>query len=228
MSTNVNDKIKNWSPAQRRKVEARATELIAEEMTLRELRHARKLTQVRLAKTLGVTQDNVLRLEKQSDLLLSTLRKTVEAMGGFHSPAFTNHWRTVFLLTSMPCPLRNCSLANAAPKSCPPAAGANSTPGIASFRRYAGSMPVPAALHDNSVALGFHPYRQVAYPGSLKSHLLSACRPAPASATPANLAPPGSSRFVPPFQLSAVKRSFYFAQLGTSHFGATTGSGGSR
>ena len=82
MSTNVNDKIKKLSPAQRKKVEARADELIAEEMTLRELRHARKLTQVRMAKTLGITQDSVSRLEKRSDLLLSTLRKTVKAMGG--------------------------------------------------------------------------------------------------------------------------------------------------
>ncbi len=82
MSTNVNDRIKKLSPAQRKKVEARADELIAEEMTLRELRHARKLTQVRMAKTLGITQDSVSRLEKRSDLLLSTLRKTVQAMGG--------------------------------------------------------------------------------------------------------------------------------------------------
>jgi DNA-binding XRE family transcriptional regulator len=82
MSTNVNDKIKKLSPAQRKNVEARADELIAEEMTLRELRHARKLTQVRMAKTLGITQDSVSRLEKRSDLLLSTLRKTVQAMGG--------------------------------------------------------------------------------------------------------------------------------------------------
>jgi transcriptional regulator with XRE-family HTH domain len=51
-------------------------------MTLSELRHARKLTQVKVAKTLGVTQDSVSRLEKRTDLLLSTLRKTVEAMGG--------------------------------------------------------------------------------------------------------------------------------------------------
>ena len=51
-------------------------------MTLRELRKARKLTQVRLASRLGITQDGVSRLEKRSDLLLSTLRETVEAMGG--------------------------------------------------------------------------------------------------------------------------------------------------
>ena len=82
MPTNVNDIIKKLSPAQRKRVEARAAELIAEEMTLRELRQARKLTQVRMAKALGITQDSVSRLEKRSDLLLSTLRKTVEAMGG--------------------------------------------------------------------------------------------------------------------------------------------------
>ena len=82
MPISVDDKIKKLSPVQRKKVEARAAQLIAEEMTLRELRHARKLTQVRMAKTLGITQDSVSRLEKRSDLLLSTLRKTVEAMGG--------------------------------------------------------------------------------------------------------------------------------------------------
>ena len=82
MPITLKDKMKGLSPAQRKKVEARAAELIAEEMTLRELRHARKLTQVKMAKKLGVAQDSVSRLEKRSDLLLSTLRKTVEAMGG--------------------------------------------------------------------------------------------------------------------------------------------------
>lgn len=76
MPANVNDIIKKLSPAQRRKVEARAAQLIAGEMTLRELRKARKLTQVRMARQLGITQDSVSRLEKRSDLLLSTLRKT--------------------------------------------------------------------------------------------------------------------------------------------------------
>ena len=82
MAVNVNDKIRKLSPARRKRVEARAAELIAEEMTLRELRKARKLTQVRIAKALGITQDSVSRLEQRSDLLLSTLRKTVKAMGG--------------------------------------------------------------------------------------------------------------------------------------------------
>ena len=82
MAVNVEDKIKKLSPARRKRVESRAAELISEEMTLRELRKARKLTQVRMAKQLGITQDSVSRLKKRSDLLLSTLRKTVEAMGG--------------------------------------------------------------------------------------------------------------------------------------------------
>ncbi len=82
MAITLKDKMDQLSPLRRKKVEARAAQLIAEEMTLQQLRQARKLTQVRMAKTLGITQDGVSRLEKRSDLLLSTLRKTVEAMGG--------------------------------------------------------------------------------------------------------------------------------------------------
>jgi transcriptional regulator with XRE-family HTH domain len=80
--TNLERIRKGLSAARRRKVEARAAQLIAEEMTLQELRQARKLTQVRMAKALGITQEGVSRLERRSDLLLSTLRKAVEAMGG--------------------------------------------------------------------------------------------------------------------------------------------------
>ncbi|MEK6282542.1 MAG: XRE family transcriptional regulator [Acidobacteriota bacterium] len=78
----LKQKMKSISPARRKKVAARTAGLVAEEMTLQELRQARKLTQVRMAKALGITQDGVSRLEKRSDLLLSTLRKSVEAMGG--------------------------------------------------------------------------------------------------------------------------------------------------
>ena len=78
----LDQKMKGISSARRKKIEARAAGLIAEEMTLQELRQARKLTQVRMAKVLGITQDGVSRIEKRSDLLLSTLRKTVKAMGG--------------------------------------------------------------------------------------------------------------------------------------------------
>ena len=73
---------KDMSPARRRKIKARAAALMTEEMTRQELRHARKLTQVSVAKSLGITQDAVSRLEKRSDILLSTLSGYVEAMGG--------------------------------------------------------------------------------------------------------------------------------------------------
>src|SRR6202162_5349892 len=82
MPVNINQIIRKLGPAERKKVEDRAAEIIAEEMSLRDLRKARKLTQARVAKALGITQDSVSRLEKRSDLLLSTLRKTVKAMGG--------------------------------------------------------------------------------------------------------------------------------------------------
>jgi len=82
MAITLKDKMKDLSPERRKQIEARTAELIQEQMTLQELRRARKLTQVRVAKALGITQDSVSRLEKRSDLLLSTLRKTVEAMGG--------------------------------------------------------------------------------------------------------------------------------------------------
>jgi transcriptional regulator with XRE-family HTH domain len=70
-------------PADRRaKIEARAAELIAEELSLQELRKAMRLTQVELAKRLGVRQDTVSRLEQRADMLLSTLQSYVEATGG--------------------------------------------------------------------------------------------------------------------------------------------------
>jgi transcriptional regulator with XRE-family HTH domain len=75
--------VMNALPAERRsKIDARAEELIAEEMTLQDLRKAQDLTQTRMAELLGVGQDNISRLESRADMLLSTLRSYVDAMGG--------------------------------------------------------------------------------------------------------------------------------------------------
>ena len=82
MPRNVNDIINKLTRAQRRKGEARAAQLIAEEMTLQELRRARKMTQQKIAKSLNIGQEGVSKIERRSDLLISTLRRTVEAMGG--------------------------------------------------------------------------------------------------------------------------------------------------
>ena len=78
----LEDKMKDLGSERRKKIEKRAAALIAEEMTLKELRRARKITQVRVAKALGIRQEGISRLEKRSDLLLSTLRNAVKAMGG--------------------------------------------------------------------------------------------------------------------------------------------------
>jgi DNA-binding XRE family transcriptional regulator len=61
MAVNVNHKTRELGPVQRKKVEARAVHLIQEEMTMRELRTARHLAQVRMAKALGIAQDSVSR-----------------------------------------------------------------------------------------------------------------------------------------------------------------------
>jgi transcriptional regulator with XRE-family HTH domain len=66
-------------PSKRRaKVQQRAAELA----TLKDLRHAVEQTQEELATALGVGQDTISRLEQRSDMLLSTLKRYVEAMGG--------------------------------------------------------------------------------------------------------------------------------------------------
>ena len=66
-------------PAERRaKIERRARELAS----LKDLRRAMERTQEELAARLGVGQDTVSRIEQRSDILLSTLRRYVEAMGG--------------------------------------------------------------------------------------------------------------------------------------------------
>jgi transcriptional regulator with XRE-family HTH domain len=82
MAKNVEEIIKNVSSVRRKKIESRAAQLIAEEMTRQELRRARERTQVEVAKKLGITQDSVSRLEQRTDLLLSTLRGYVAALGG--------------------------------------------------------------------------------------------------------------------------------------------------
>jgi len=60
---------------------ARARKII-EEMPLHQLRNAREMTQTRLAEVLEMDQGNISKLEKRTDMYLSTLRSYVEAMGG--------------------------------------------------------------------------------------------------------------------------------------------------
>ena len=67
---------------QRAKIEARAAELVAEELALRDLRKAKALTQEEVAERLGGRQVYVSRLERRADMKLSTLRQYIHAIGG--------------------------------------------------------------------------------------------------------------------------------------------------
>ena len=80
--SSLTERMAQLPSARRKRIEERAQALIAEEMSLRDLRRARKQTQVRVAEKLRINQENVSRLEQRSDLLLSTLSGYVAAMGG--------------------------------------------------------------------------------------------------------------------------------------------------
>ncbi len=78
MARKLDDVIAALPKSRQERVQARAMELA----TLKDLRLAAEQTQEQLAATLGVRQDTISRLEKRSDMLLSTMRAYVESMGG--------------------------------------------------------------------------------------------------------------------------------------------------
>lgn len=82
MATGLKKKLAQLAPERRARIEAETERLHAEYRTLGQLRKARELTQQQLARTLGIRQATVAQMEKRSDLMLSTLRSYVEAMGG--------------------------------------------------------------------------------------------------------------------------------------------------
>jgi transcriptional regulator with XRE-family HTH domain len=66
----------------REAIAARTTELIREEATLRELREVRARSQAQLAERLKIGQAAVSKLERRTDMYISTLRGLIAAMGG--------------------------------------------------------------------------------------------------------------------------------------------------
>lgn len=82
MGSTLEEKLKTLPAARRRKIAARAAELLAEEASLQDLRKAMGKTQVELAKELAVGQDAISRVEKRADMLLSTLSEHVRGLGG--------------------------------------------------------------------------------------------------------------------------------------------------
>lgn len=80
--TTLKNQLKKLPAARQKKIVKRVKELMAEEMTLRDLRKALELTQVDISSKLHMNQEAVSRLERRSDLLLSTLISYIKAMGG--------------------------------------------------------------------------------------------------------------------------------------------------
>ncbi len=74
--------ITGLSAERQEKIEARATELHGEVEGLKALRILTERSQEQIAQSLGVKQPSVLKIERQTDLYLSTLRRFVEAAGG--------------------------------------------------------------------------------------------------------------------------------------------------
>lgn len=73
-----NDLAHKATPAQIADARAEQSKTVA----LHELRKAMGFTQTQMASSLGMTQPGVSRIEGQTDLLLSTLRSYVNALGG--------------------------------------------------------------------------------------------------------------------------------------------------
>lgn len=82
MTVTLEEILQSMPKDRRERIEGRAAELIAEELNLREMRRLRKLTQARLSRKLKIGQEGVSRIEKRTDLYLSTLRNYVEGVGG--------------------------------------------------------------------------------------------------------------------------------------------------
>lgn len=74
--------LRNKMNPEARKKAAEKTKTLLEAMPLQELRHARNLSQEQLAQTLSVKQAAVSKLEKRTDMYISTLRNFIKAMGG--------------------------------------------------------------------------------------------------------------------------------------------------
>jgi transcriptional regulator len=82
MVKSLDQVMKTLPAARKKKIEQRSKELIEEQMTLQQLRKELNLTQEAMADLLDMKQANISKVEKRADMLISTLRSYIEAMGG--------------------------------------------------------------------------------------------------------------------------------------------------
>lgn len=81
MAKKFSDLRAGMSPQSRARSDAMTQTMLAD-MPLNELRRARGLSQQKLAEVLNVQQPTIAKMEKRTDMYLSTLRSHIEAMGG--------------------------------------------------------------------------------------------------------------------------------------------------
>ena len=81
MATNFRSVLEKMPRERQERIRNRTEELLAE-LPLQELRQARALSQEELAEVLGLNQATISKLERRTDMYLSSLRRFVEAMGG--------------------------------------------------------------------------------------------------------------------------------------------------
>jgi transcriptional regulator with XRE-family HTH domain len=81
MATKFKKLRESMAPERQERIRKRTQELL-DELPLQELRQARALSQEELAEVLGLNQATISKLERRTDMYLSSLRRFVEAMGG--------------------------------------------------------------------------------------------------------------------------------------------------
>ena len=82
MGKTLREKMASLPAGRRARIEAEAKKLVAEELSLRELRKAFALTQAELAEFARHWTRRSFRIERRADILVSTLRRFIASMGG--------------------------------------------------------------------------------------------------------------------------------------------------
>ncbi|HSZ73316.1 MAG TPA: DNA-binding protein [Rhizomicrobium sp.] len=82
MAVPLKDILDALPPKRRAELDRRFKELVDEVESLKELRRLSAKSQVKIAKALKISQPAVSKIEKQTDMYLSTLRSYVESIGG--------------------------------------------------------------------------------------------------------------------------------------------------
>ena len=82
MARNLDAFIASLPQEEQQTIQVEAAHLIEEEMTLQELRKVLVRSQEEIGKVLKVNQAQVSKIERRTDMYVSTLRSFIEAMGG--------------------------------------------------------------------------------------------------------------------------------------------------